>query len=562
MASRTRSSQFRLSAIAAAVVSASLAVPSFAAPFTSSNRDVLTSNTGVWNPAGVLIGGTRFVVKGLEGVGRVSAASTQSFGPLTETLGSISDLQISNWRRTAAGDGYTGTFNALPDRGFNSGATFSNYAARINTFDFSFTPYTAAAPTANQNQIALTYTGSTRFTYDHDGNAATAPVLTTGLLANSAAVSLFGKPVPTVVANTTVGSDGPLANRLTLDSEGLILDPRPGKEGEGWVGDEYGAFIYHFDANKQIDGMVSIPDALIPHRPAGTTYFTDSPANVDGRRVNQGMEGITITPDGKHLIAMLQSATLQDSGSGNQGRTNTRVLVYDIAGGVEVPTDPVAQYVLQLPRIDGDLNGSVDRAGAQSAILALNSHQILILSRDGNGRGAGTPSPVFKSVLLADFDTATNIDGLYDAAGNKVVSSGDTLLGSITPVVWTEALNILGKLDLGITELEQFGLNLAANNGDINTLSEKWEGMDLVSALDPLHPNDYFLFLGNDNDFQTSTGTLTRADGTSLNYDAGLENDTMLLAFRVSVVPEPGALALLTLASLPMVGLQRRRRRS
>ena len=76
MASRTRSSQFRLSAIAAAVVSASLAVPSLAAPFTSSNRDVLTSNTGVWNPAGVLIGGTRFVVKGLEGVGRVSAAST------------------------------------------------------------------------------------------------------------------------------------------------------------------------------------------------------------------------------------------------------------------------------------------------------------------------------------------------------------------------------------------------------------------------------------------------------------------------------------------------------
>ena len=83
-----------------------------------------------------------------------------------------------------------------------------------------------------------------------------------------------------------------------------------------------------------------------------------------------------------------------------------------------------------------------------------------------------------------------------------------------------------------------------------------------MSALDPLHPNDYFLFLGNDNDFQTSTGTLTRADGTSLNYDAGLENDTMLLAFRVSVVPEPGALALLTLGSLAMVGLQRRRRRS
>lgn len=514
------------------------AVSAASAEYTNNNRDVLSLNTGIWNPGGVTLNGTQFIVQGLQGVGRVAANSTQSFGNLTETLGSISDLQISNWSFNAGAGTYSGVFNVLPDRGFNAGTTFSNYAARINTFDFTFTPHTSNATTLLQNQISLSYTGSTRLTYDHDNNGATASVLTTGLVANSAATSLLGQPVPTVIASTTIDTDGPLANRLTLDSEGLILDTRPGKAGEGWIGDEYGAFIYHFDANKVIDGIVTIPEALVPHRPAGTTYFTDAPANVDGRRVNQGMEGIAISPDGTRLFAMLQSATVQDSGSGNQGRTNTRVLVYDISGGAEVPTDPVDQYVLQLPKIDSDLNGSPDRAGAQSGILALDNLKLLILSRDGNGRGANTLSPVFKSVLLADLATGSDIDGLHDAAGNRVTTGGnsDVLLGSVTPVAWTEALNILGKIDLGVTELEHFGVNLTAN--DINTLSEKWEGMALVPTLDG-NPNDYFLFLGNDNDFQTASGFLTQADGTTLGYVADLENDTMLLAFRVTIAPVP-----------------------
>lgn len=63
--------------------------------------------------------------------------------------------------------------------------------------------------------------------------------------------------------------------------------------------------------------------------------------------------------------------------------------------------------------------------------------------------------------------------------------------------------------------------------------------MALVSALDPDAPNDYFLFIGNDNDFLTQSGKLLEANGELQSYDAGLENDTMVLAFRVSVVPEP-----------------------
>ncbi len=525
------------------------------AQYTSSSRDVLTQNTGVWSGGGVSLGGTSFVVQGLQGVGRVAANSTQTIGGVTETLGSISDMAITNWAYNG-GNNWSGTFSFLPDRGYNFDTTFSNYAARINTFDFSFTPHTSSATTPLQTQIAMTYTGASRFTYDHDANSGTATILTTGLVANSAATNFLGQPVPTVTTNTTIGIDGPIANRLTLDSEGLILDHRAGKSGEGWIGDEYGAFIYHFNANKEIDGVVTIPAALVPHSPANTINFQ---TNTDGRRINQGMEGIAISPDGTRLFAMLQSATIQDSGTGNQGRTNTRILVYDISGGAEVPTDPIEQYVLQLPRIDSDLNGSLDRAGAQSGIVALDNGKILILSRDGNGRGPTVVTgPVFKSVLLADLATGTNIDGLYDAAGADLTPSGDTLIGSVTPVAWTEALNMLGKLDLGVTELAQFGLNLLGNNGDINTISEKWEAMALVPTNDG-NPNDYFLFIGNDNDFQTQTGLLTQADGTSLGYDAGFENDNMVLAYRVTIVPEPCSALLLLGAGTALLGLRRRR---
>jgi hypothetical protein len=324
--------------------------------------------------------------------------------------------------------------------------------------------------------------------------------------------------------------------------------------GSGWVSDEYGPYIYHFNASKQIDGLLHLPEALVPHSPAGTTNFlADPPTN--GRRINQGMEGLAQSPTGNRLFGLLQSATIQDSGPGNQGRSNTRLLVYDVSQS----DAPVAQYVIQLPRID-DNGGTaaVNRTGAQSSILALNDHQLLILSRDGNGRGA-SGSPVFKSILLAELNGATNIDGLFDAEGNAVAPGG-VLSPTVTPISWVEALNILGKLDLSISELAQFGLNLNTAPGDLNTLSEKWEGLSLVSAQDPSAPRDYFLFIGNDNDFMSATGKYMDASGNLQSYNAGLENDTMILAWRVQIVPEPSTYALVCLGTL-VVAISRRRRR-
>ncbi len=514
-------------------------------PYTSANRDVLTPDTNTWPSGGVTVNGSQFINLGLQGVGRVPANSIDAV--TGESLGSISDMQISNWVKNGNGT-YSGTFHFLPDRGYNSGAIYSNYAARVNNFTFTFTPYTSAAATTSQDQVAMTFTNSTRFTYDHDANTGTPAVFSTGLLASATPGSLFTKPVPVAAVNTTQ-SDGTVANRLTLDTEGLVLDNRAGKAGSGWVGDEYGAFIYHFDANKQIDGIVQLPEALIPHKPVGTTNFQTSPANLNGRRENQGMEGLSQSPDGTRLFALLQSATLQDSASGNQGRSNTRLVVYDLSGG-DIPSDPIAQYVIQLPRIDTDSNGSVDRNGAQSSILALNNNQFLVFSRDGNGRGS-SGAPIFKSILLADISTATNFDGIYDAEGTgpaavvSGASAAGTLVAGVTPISWTQALNMIGGLDTVAIEVAKFGFNLNGTaTSDVNSICEKWEALSLVSAKDAANPNDYFLFLGNDNDFQSASGKYMDAAGVIQSYDAGLENDTVVLAYRVRLVSNALAPAL------------------
>ena len=529
---------------------------SASAQYTSANRDVLLPNTGAWPSGGVTIGGTRFINLGLQGVGRVAANSIDA--ATGESLGSMSGMEITGFTNNGNGS-WSGTFNFLPDRGYNAGAVFSNYAARINAFNFTFTPYTAAAPTTLQNQIAMSFTGSTRFTYDHDNNSATPAIYTTGLLPAAGGSTLFGTTLPTVAATTTQ-SDGSYANRLTVDAEALALDKRAGKAGSGWIGDEYGASIYRFNASKQIVGVLPVPAALVPRTAGNINFLSDPPTT--GRRANQGFEGVAQSPDGTRLFAMLQSATLQDSGSGNQGRSNARLVVYDVSNA-DVPSAPLAQYVIQLPRVDdnGATGGvAVNRNGAQSEIVALNSTQLLILSREGNGRGAAG-SPVFKSVLLADLSSATNINGMFDGNTGSVAPGG-VLSPTVTPISWTEALNMLGKLGPGAAniELAKFGLNINSGPGDINTLSEKWEALALVPAGDAAAPNDYFLFVGNDNDFQSASGRNMLADGTLASYNAGLENDSVVLAWRVQVVPEPGTYALMLAGLLGVAAVARRRR--
>jgi hypothetical protein len=80
-------------------------------------------------------------------------------------------------------------------------------------------------------------------------------------------------------------------------------------------------------------------------------------------------------------------------------------------------------------------------------------------------------------------------------------------------------------------ELRKFGLHNGEPN-DRDNLSEKWEGMKVAPALDPANPNDYFLFITNDNDFITANGYQA---GAAYRDASGAEVDTMLLAYRITL---------------------------
>jgi hypothetical protein len=76
---------------------------------------------------------------------------------------------------------------------------------------------------------------------------------------------------------------------------------------------------------------------------------------------------VSVSPDGKKLFALLQSATIQDTnGAQQQTRNNTRLFVYDISENA-VPSAPTAEYILQLPiyRSNGDGSAADRTAGAE-----------------------------------------------------------------------------------------------------------------------------------------------------------------------------------------------------
>ena len=529
-----------LTACLAATASFAVIGTALAAPTVISTPNV-TPAAGSVN---VVFGGQTFVNKGLVGAGRVSATSRDFNG---DTLGSFSGMSFiaSTWRRNADGT-YSGGLYTLPDRGPNfslngfPGTFFSNYAARINQFSFTFNPYTGAGDlaqaTSSQNQMALTPTGGLIFT-DFLGRTFTGLDPVSGLITQNGFT--FGAPVGGL-------GDG----RISIDSEALVLAP----DGSFYVSDEYQAGIFHFGADGRMIGYIPTIAALTPRIGGLVNYSAaDAVAGQTGRRNNQGMEGLSLSPDGRTLFVMLQSAALQDANLGNDAaRTTTRLLAYDVSSGA-TPANPVGHWVMELPVFNrGNTNGTApggaaNRTAAQSEILALNSTQLLVLSRDGNGRGNdptnaanngsdGRPM-IYKSILLIDTAAATNLAGTTreTTAGGAVTTAPGVLDPTITPVAQIELVNVLNT-----TQLRRLGLNTNVGPAINSTsISEKWEAMGLLPVLEEAAPQDFFLFVGNDNDFIATNGQInggmTNGSTTITTYDSGFNNDSMFLVYRLTL---------------------------
>ena len=457
----------------------------------------------------VTIGGLAYVNRGLVGMGRIPANLRDKFG---ETFGSGSGLAVdpSTWQRTP--EGYGGTFYILPDRGYNLAGTF-DYRARLNKLAVTFKPggENGAAPAAASPPNV------------------TATLVDTIPLTDNAGTPLTGldpdgvRPPANGLPNLPLASNG----LVSIDSEALVRMP----DGSFFIGDEYGPYVYRFSAEGRMLAAIRPPEALIPKRQGRDHFSSNNPGSgakppeprnpESGRANNQGFEGIALTPGGKFLVAILQSATRQDSGS-SRNREFTRILYYDLAD----PDLPrlVREHVVPLP-VFTDAEGK-RQVAAQSELAALDETHFLLLCRDsGNGFGTDGEASRYRKVEVLDTSQATNIAGSkYD--GTVPVAPDGKLVAAVRPATLTPFIDLNDN-----AQLARFGLHNGPPN-DRNNLSEKWEGMVLVPALDPANPRDFFLFISNDNDFITQDGFQV---GAAYKDKSGVDVDTFLLVYRLTL---------------------------
>jgi hypothetical protein len=442
-----------------------------------------------------------FENKGLVGVGRISPAQLDKAGNGTnDSLGGFSALVVDQYSLVQDRGRISGTLFGLPDRGFGDGS--ADYHPRIQVYGFTITPYYGSAPTG-QNQIRFTNNQTILLTYDSG-------IPFTGFDAGS-----DGATFPQAAANSTG------RGRRALDPEGLARL----KDGSWWISDEYGPALFHFSPEGLFMDMIMTPPAFQPFQ-SGKLNFTAVTLPHSGRRNNRGLEGLTLTPDGKSLVAFLQSPLVQDGG-GDDASRNTRLLQIHIVPG-SATYGRTAEYVYQLAVIQ---KGQTNMQTLVSEVLAVGGSTFLALERDVFGRGAGTNRPIHKKIVLFSTEGASNIAGSdYDmqkgSPGHIGLPATD-LPPSIKPVKRQDFIDLLDA-----RQLAKYGLSAITNpQEDINALTDKWEALGLIPLADPQFPNDHLLLVGNDNDFKAP---LVFHNGQIIATNA-VSPDIMLLAYRVTL---------------------------
>ena len=431
-------------------------------------------------------------------VGRLAASTRDALG---DTLGSFSGLALEPGTWRAAKDGCAGVLVALPDRGFNipEDGVFSDYQARVHRLAFEL----------RGSDLSLTMLG-TRLLRDENG------AVTTGVDPAEGTAKQFGVTLPSP-------RKGKGAERISMDCEGIAMRP----DGRFFVSDEFGANIYCCEADAQLTDVIAPPEAFLPYvgdRLCFTSTSGTEPAR--GRAPNDGFEGLSLSPDGKRLYALLQSPLVQDRGGKPETRRFTRLLVFNVtkAGAAH---KPVAHYVVELPVFAADAGGT--QAAEANEIVALGGERILVLTRESFGFGAKKKNARkkirWKNVMIGDLRGATNLAGSHFERKAKAVAPKGKLESEIEPVRLTPFLNIADE-----EELNRFGFTADLARKGKHLLSAKWESLVLSPAIDPKQPRERLLFIGNDNDFRTHQ--VFMPDGK---FDGGFDHDNMVLAYRVTL---------------------------
>ncbi|KAK3381813.1 esterase-like activity of phytase-domain-containing protein [Podospora didyma] len=478
----------------------------------------------------VTCNGQTYRYKSLVGSGSFPADARDQYGD-TISLGSA--ISVTDWKRS--GSSYKGNLYGVPDRGWNTNGT-QNTQPRVHVFEITLKPaYGATVAKPSGPNFDIVYKRTILLSAP-DGTPMT------GLDPDVSTVGGLTFPGFPILPTSTYpgdgfGGPGPGGKRIALDAEGLIID----NDGSFWISDEYGPYVYKFSPAGRMLAAIQPPAALLPIRKGQISFnsntapiydrtFVPVPADPDhGRQNNQGFEGLTVSPDGKTLWVMLQSAARQDGGASSSKRANTRLLQYSIANNV---IQYEAEYVVPLPTFTNAAGNK--RVAAQSDVHYISNTQFLVLSRDSSvGRGYADPLSRLRHVDIVDISGATNIKGAkFDDIQNGNITVGgiespsDTLVAGIAPATLCPYIDF--NLNAQLNKFKTANGDVVHNGAPANfgLLNEKWESFALLPVNEVKGGRDekdeYFLVTISDNDFVTDNGFV---DGGRIRYT----DDTLLV---------------------------------
>ncbi len=195
---------------------------------------------------------------------------------------------------------------------------------------------------------------------------------------------------PLVGSLTAIDAEKP-ERSLRFDPEGVRVGPR----GTWFISDEYGPYLYEFDAQGNRLRSLPIPKRFQPFKPSSRPDQELPPHNLTGRQPNRGLEGLALTPDGRKLLAALQSPLIQD---GALDANNKRVGIHVRFLEIDLTDGKTRELVYPLE------NPSL----GISEIVAVNDHEFLVLERDGK---AGA-SAQFKKIFRIDIREASDVSSI------------------------------------------------------------------------------------------------------------------------------------------------------
>lgn len=257
-----------------------------------------------------------------------------------------------------------------------------------------------------------------------------------------------------------------------------------------YISDEYGPYVYEFDrqTGERIRAYALPPKFAVNVLSSHGDDEINIANNPVGRIANKGMEALAITPDGRTLVGMMQSALEQDGGD-VKGQV-VRIVTIDIRTGA------TREYAYAT---DAGTKTTI------SDIVAINDREFLVDERDSKGLGDDSAAG-FKRLYKINLTGATDVSGVIGKTALASAAVSKTLFLDIVQVLnvvhGMPVADIPAKLE-GIA----FGQDVTLGGVKKHTLWVANDNDFLQVVPNATHvggtaqnPNQYFVFAFDDND--------------------------------------------------------------